>query len=99
MSGDEITPNNEAIELSDEDLDEVAGGFSLRLTAARFQQSKLTSVESIGSGSSNCSAQSAFQAETTESSLFQLTIVDATTEDIQALGELFGDMSAIDGST
>jgi|GEM_PF-3361946 len=98
MSGDEITPNDEAFELSDEELDEVAGGFSLRLTAARFQQSKLTFAQETLFGSGCGSTQSVFQVENTESSLLQLTITDATTEDLQVLGELFGDASAIEGS-
>jgi len=41
MSGDEITPDDTARELSDEELDEVAGGFSLRLTAARPNLTKV----------------------------------------------------------
>jgi hypothetical protein len=95
MLGDEITPNDPPIELSDEELDEVSGGFSLRFTAARFHQSQSTSIRKTSRGSR--SRQSGFHAETTESSFIQLTIVDATTEDLKILSELFGDSSAIHG--
>ena len=97
MLGDEITPNDPPIELSDEELDEVSGGFSLRFTAARFYQSESTFTHGTSHGSR--SKRSGYHAETTESSFLQLTIVDATTEDLKVLGELFGDASAIHGST
>jgi hypothetical protein len=97
MLGDEINPNEAPIELSDEELDEVAGGFSLRFTAARFQQSVFTFAQETSQASG--STQSGFQAETTESSFLQLTIVDATTDDLKVLSELFGGASAIEGST
>lgn len=98
MSGDENTPNDAAIELTDEELDDVAGGFSLRLTAARFSKSTIGFAQGTSIGSGCGSTQSAFQAETTESALLQLTIIDATTEDLKVLSELFGDASALDGS-
>jgi hypothetical protein len=101
MSGDEITPDDAdaAIELSDEELDDVAGGFNLRFTAARFHKSTIGFAQETSLGSGSGSTQSVFQAETTESALIQLTITDATTEDLKVLGELFGDSSAIEGST
>ncbi|MBD2213371.1 hypothetical protein H6G64_12795 [Calothrix sp. FACHB-156] len=97
MSGDENTHQEAAIELTDEELDEVAGGFNLRLTAARFHKSTIGFAQETPLGRRS-SAKSAFQAETTESALLQITITDATTEDLKALGELFGDASALDGS-
>ncbi len=100
MSGDEIIPDDAdaAIELSDEELDDVAGGFNLQFTAARFYKSTIRFSQETSLGSGCGSTLSAFQAETTESSLLQLTITDATTEDLEALSELFGDASAIEGS-
>jgi hypothetical protein len=102
MSRDEMTPNDEAFasqfpegatELSDEELDDVAGGLNLRLTAARFHRSRFGFAQETGG---RCgSSKSAFQAETTESALIQLTITDATTEDLKVLGELLGGASAI----
>ncbi|MDZ7962003.1 MAG: CTB family bacteriocin [Aulosira sp. DedQUE10] len=97
MSGDENTPNDAAIELTDEELDEVAGGFNMRLTFASFRKSTIGFAQETPLGTSG-SAQSAFQAETTESALLQFTITDATTKDLEVLGELFGDASALDGS-
>ncbi|BAY99513.1 hypothetical protein NIES37_34960 [Tolypothrix tenuis PCC 7101] len=97
MSGDENIPNDAAIELTDEELDEVAGGFNLRLTAARFHKSTIGSAQEISLGRRS-SAKSLFQAENIESALLQVTITDASTEDLKVLGELFGDASALDGS-
>ncbi|QIR40410.1 hypothetical protein HCG51_29445 [Tolypothrix sp. PCC 7910] len=97
MSGDENTPNDAAIELTDEELDEVAGGFSMKLTFGSFYKSTIGSVHDT-SGKSRGSTHSAFQSETTESALLQLTIIDATTKDLEIIGELFGDASALDGS-
>ncbi|MEH2272761.1 MAG: hypothetical protein V7K68_30790 [Nostoc sp.] len=98
MSGDEITPNDEAIELSDEELDDVAGGFNLQFTSIRSHRSirGFTQQTSRGRG---FQTRSAFHAETADSSVFHLSITDATTEDLKVLGELFGDISAIEGST
>lgn len=97
MSGDEMTPDDTAIELSDEELDDVAGGFDLQLSIARFNKSTIGFVQGTPPVSGCGSAPSAFQAETTESALIQLTITDATTEDLKILGELFGDASALEG--
>jgi hypothetical protein len=99
MSGDEITPNDEAIELSDEELDDVAGGFNLHFTSARFHKSTRGFTQQTSRGRGFHSTRSAFHAETTDSSVFHLSITDATTEDLKVLGELFGDISAIEGST
>ncbi|QKQ75738.1 hypothetical protein [Nostoc sp. TCL240-02] len=99
MSGDEITPNDEAIELSDEELDDVAGGFNLQFTSIRSHRSTRGFSQQTSRGRGFHSKRSAFHTETTDSSVFHLSITDATTEDIKALGELFGDISAIEGST
>ncbi|MEH1886371.1 MULTISPECIES: CTB family bacteriocin [unclassified Nostoc] len=98
MSDDEITPKDEAIELSDEELDDVAGGFNLQFTAARFHKSTRGFTQETSRRRGCHSTRSSFHTETTDSSLFQLTITDATTEDLKVLGELFGDISAIEGS-
>jgi hypothetical protein len=107
MSGDEITPNdetfasqfpNEATELSDEELDDIAGGLNLQFTFASSRKFKQAFVQDISAGSGCGSAKTAFQTEATESALMQLIITDATTEDLQVLGELFGDTTAIEGS-
>ncbi|MEH2443024.1 CTB family bacteriocin [Nostoc sp.] len=98
MSDDEITPNDEAIELSDEELDDVAGGFNLQFTAARFHKSTRGFSQQTSRRRGHHSTRSTFHTETIDSSLFQLTITDATTEDLKVLGELFGDISALDGS-
>ncbi|NJR49610.1 MAG: hypothetical protein HC780_08565 [Leptolyngbyaceae cyanobacterium CSU_1_3] len=107
MSGDEMTPDNAIVsqfsegvsELSDEELDDVAGGFDLQFSVARFKKSTLGFAQET-SPSSGCggSAKSVFQSENIESALIQLVITDATTEDLKILGELFGDATAIEGS-
>ncbi|ACC80469.1 hypothetical protein [Nostoc punctiforme] len=99
MSGDEITPNDEAIELSDEELDDLAGGFNLQFTSIRSHRSTRGFSQQTSRGRGFHSKRSAFHAETTDSSVFHLSITDATTEDLKVLGELFGDISAIEGST
>jgi hypothetical protein len=99
MSGDEITPNDEAIELSDEELDDVAGGFNLQFTSIRSHRSTRGFTRQTSRGRGFHSTRSAFHAETADSSVFHLSITDATTEDLKVLGELFGDISAIEGST
>ncbi|BAY30904.1 hypothetical protein NIES2107_27520 [Nostoc carneum NIES-2107] len=97
MSGDENIPNDAAIELTDEELDEVAGGLDMKLTFASFRKSTTGYVHDT-SRRSRGSTHSAFQSETTESALLQLTIIDATTKDLEIIGELFGNASALDGS-
>lgn len=97
MSGDEMTADDAAIELSDEELDDVAGGFDMQLSIAHFNKSIIGFVQDTPLASECGSAQSAFQAETTESALIQLTITDATTEELKILGELFGGASALEG--
>lgn len=97
MSGDEVTPNDAAIELSDEELDDVAGGFNMQLSIAHFSKSIIGFAQDTPSVSGCGSAQSAFQAETTDSALIQLSITDATTKDLEILGELFGGASALEG--
>ncbi|KAM3091405.1 CTB family bacteriocin [Phormidesmis sp. 146-35] len=101
MSDHEMAPNDapsqEMSELSDEELDEVAGGLSIRFTLAQFQQSKVAFAQETPLGGCGPS-RSAFQSENTASSFLELTILDATTEDIQALGGLFGGNAAIEGS-
>lgn len=97
MLGDEITPNDDVTELSDEELDEVAGGFSLSFKAARFASTVISNDQTV-SGSHKRLANSAFKAENIESSFLQVTIVDATTDDLKVLNELFGGSSALDGS-
>lgn len=102
MLGDEMAPNDEAsasqfpegtIELSDEELDDVAGGLNVQFTAARFRRSRIGFAQETAGGCG--SSKSVFQAETTESALIQFTITDATTEDLKVLTELLGGASAI----
>ncbi|PSB18558.1 hypothetical protein C7B65_14770 [Phormidesmis priestleyi ULC007] len=94
MSDDQIKPTD-AVELSDEELEDVAGGFNLRLNAAFFRQTNIsTSQETGGYGSS----KSTFAAENIESVGLQILITDASAEDLDALSGLLGSATAIDGS-
>ncbi|BAU12373.1 hypothetical protein LEP3755_29020 [Leptolyngbya sp. NIES-3755] len=92
------TPIEGAIELSDEDLDEVSGGFNLRITAARFHQSNISISRSSNAGARCGGSQSTFEAQEIESAALQITITDATTDDLEILSGLFGNASAIEGS-
>ncbi|MBD2165408.1 hypothetical protein H6G04_13470 [Calothrix membranacea FACHB-236] len=98
MSSDEMTPaDSEFSELSDEELDEVAGGLSASISAAHYRQTNLLfgQISKFGRQGSN---QTNFEMQNIESAAFQIVITDATTEDLKVLGELFGDASALDGS-
>ncbi|MBD6616464.1 hypothetical protein FNW02_11600 [Komarekiella sp. 'clone 1'] len=97
MSSDEMTPKDDEAfsELSDQELDEVAGGLNLGISIAKFSQTNLSfsqvSQHGLGCGSTTTS----FEMQNIESAAFQILVTDATTEDLQILGELFGDASAI----
>lgn len=99
MSSDEMTSDDSAIsELSDQELDEVAGGLSFSISGAKFSQTNL-SFRQASSGGCGGSTETAFESQNIQSAAFQITVIDATTEDLAALGELFGDASnAIEGS-
>lgn len=99
MSSDEMTPTDDEAfsELSDQELDEVAGGLNLSISAARFSQTNF-SFSQVSQPVSCGSTQTTFETQNIESAAFQIVITDATTEDLQILGELFGDASAIEGS-
>ncbi|MGV0027730.1 CTB family bacteriocin [Phormidesmis priestleyi] len=98
MSSDEMTPDSEFNELSDQELDEVAGGLSFSISAARFSQTNLSFGQVSKPGLGCGSTETAFESQSIESAAFQITVIDATTEDLKILGELFGDASAIEGS-
>ncbi|UBF27139.1 hypothetical protein K9N68_04010 [Kovacikia minuta CCNUW1] len=85
MPGDEIQPTNDPIELSDEDLDEVAGGLNLLINAGFFRK--------IGIRSEDDSAS----IESIESAGLQILITDASAEDLEFLGNLLGKADAVKG--
>ena len=93
MSDDQIKPID-AIELSDEALEDVAGGFNIRLNAAFFRQTNISTSQETGGGSS----KSTFAAENIESAGLQILITDASVADLGALSGLLGDAAAIEGS-
>jgi len=97
MSGDEITPTDAAIELSDEELDDVAGGLSLSLNAAFFRQSNVVAAQEIQTGLGSSSIKSAFGMQNIESAAFQVTILDASTEDLEFLSGILGGTKGIKG--
>ena len=99
MSGDEITPPDGATELSDQELDDVAGGLSLSLNAVFFRQTNIVAAQETSVGLGGSSSKSAFAAESIESAGLQVTILDATAEDLEFLGGILGDASAIEGSS
>jgi hypothetical protein len=101
MPNDEITPNDEAFasqfpegvsELSDEELDEIAGGVSFDLFFSDFSQSSFASRQGRLRG-----ARSMSQSKKVRSSVFRLRVLDATADDLKALGGLFGSISRIEG--
>jgi hypothetical protein len=95
MSSDDITPTDpEFSELSDQELDEIAGGLSFSISHARFRQSNF-SLRQRGRGFGSIDA--GLEAQNIESEAFQITVLDATTEDLKILGSLFGNTSAIEG--
>ncbi|GAP94200.1 hypothetical protein [Leptolyngbya sp. NIES-2104] len=98
MSGDEITPNNDAIELSDEELDQIDAGLSFQLVGGTFHRSRISVNRPKSISRAYHPAESSVEAETIESTGFQLTVIDATAEDLKVLSELFGNIDAIDGS-
>lgn len=86
MSRDEMTPIDGTLhELSDQELDEVAGGLNLRISTARFRQ------KNSSSGSYRRKFGSSSESESIESAALQITITDATTEDLKILSALLGD--------
>ena len=100
MSGDEMTPKDEVMqELSDEELEDVSGGLSFQFTAARVRKSSFSSSGEASLRSlRNRAPQPSIQEDSIESALIQLTVVDATTEDLKLFIDLLGDASAIEGS-
>jgi bacteriocin-like protein len=100
MSSEEMTPSDDSAfsELSDEELDEVAGGLNLFISAARFSQTNFSFSQVSQPGSGCGSTKTTFETQNIESAAFQIFVTDATTEDLQILGELFGGASAIEGS-
>jgi len=100
MSSDEITPSDDSAfsELSDEELDEVAGGFNLAISFASFSQTNFSFSQVSQHGSGCGSSKTTFDTQNIESSAFQILVTDATSEDLKVIGELFGDISAIEGS-
>ncbi len=99
MSDDEMTPTDAASELSDEELDKVAGGFSLRMNFAVFQYNKVLATQETNSGSGLSSSKSVFAAESTEGAALQISITDATAADLKALSGLLGNVTEIEGSS
>jgi hypothetical protein len=91
-NNDELTPNDGTLsELSDEELDEVAGGFSfLSIKAAKFNKRTF----SLGRRSRRGRDDS--EAEDIESAALQITIVDGTAEELKIIGQLLGGADAID---
>jgi bacteriocin-like protein len=100
MSSDEMTPSDDSAfsELSDEELDEVAGGLNLAISFASFSQTNFSFSQISQSGSECGSTKTTFDTQNIESSAFQILVTDATSEDLKVIGELFGDISAIEGS-
>jgi hypothetical protein len=94
MSDDEIKPPDDAIELSEEELENVAGGFDLLLNVAFFRQSTVQGQIDAGGGSS----PSSLLSETIESAGLQILIKDATAGDLDFLSDLLGDSAAINGT-
>jgi bacteriocin-like protein len=97
MSNDEMTPSDDSAfnELSDEELDEVAGGFNLAISIAKFSQTNF-SFSQISQAGSN---QTTLDTQNIESAAFQILVTDATSEDLKILGELFGGNPGIQGSS
>ena len=99
MSSDQTTPSNgTSDELSDQELDEVAGGLNLHIKVARFQQTNLSFGQKTNLGSGCGSTETAFEAQNIESAALTISITDATTEDLQILSGLLG-AEAIEGSS
>jgi hypothetical protein len=94
MSDDEIKPPDDAIELSEEELENVAGGFDLLLNVAFFRQSTVQGQIDAGGGSS----PSSLSSETIESAGLQILIKDATAGDLDFLSDLLGDSAVINGT-
>lgn len=99
MSGDEITPTSGAVELSDRELDAVAGGFNLVLNAAFFRQTNMSVAHETPAGSGFSSSKSAFAMENIQSAGLQVAITDASTEDLKSLVGLLGGATASEGSS
>jgi hypothetical protein len=97
MSSDEITPTSGAVELSDRELDEVAGGFSLLLSAAFFRQTNVSADRETHLGSGYSSSKSTFSMENTQSAGIQIAITDASASDLTALSGILGGATAIEG--
>jgi hypothetical protein len=91
MSEDKMKPIDEAIELSNEELEDLSGGLNLKFSSVFFRE---TDVKASGGGSS----PSSFSSETIESAGLQVLLTDATTEDLKILGKLLGGSAAIEGS-
>lgn len=92
MPNDELTPNDGTLsELSDEELDEVAGGFSLlKISAARFNR------RTFSTGRRNRRRSEDSELEDTESIALQITIVDGSAEELKIIRDLLGGADAID---
>jgi hypothetical protein len=96
MSNPEITPNDAAIELSDEELNDVAGGFNLQFSGAFSSKQTFTFAQGTslpGAGT----AQTFIQSDSLQAAVIQFAITDATAEDLEALGGLLGGVSALEG--
>lgn len=91
MPGDEMEPIEEAIELSNEELDEMSGGLDLKFSAVFFEE---TAVQAISGGPN----PSSFSAGTIKSAGLQVLLTDATTDDLKVLGKFLGGSAAIEGS-
>jgi hypothetical protein len=106
MPNNEITPNDEVMasqflegvnELSDEELDAIAGGISFTLDIAQFSTSSFESNQDSLRAVRNPGIRPVSKAQTTKSSLFRLKVIDATADELRALGGLFGSISRIEG--
>lgn len=91
MPDDEMQPIDEAIELSNEELDDLSGGLKLSFSAVLFEENTVQ----VNSGGLN---PSSFSAGTIKSAGLQVLLTDATTDDLKVLGKFLDGSAAIEGS-
>jgi hypothetical protein len=92
MPEDEITPIDDTCsELSDQELEDVSGGLNLQIIATRFSQRSFSS--GYGGRPGGCHSGS---EQSIESAALQITLTDATTEDLKIISKLLSGADAIE---
>ncbi|MFM7447300.1 MAG: hypothetical protein ACKO24_01720 [Leptolyngbyaceae cyanobacterium] len=80
------------VELSEEELDQVAGGLNLYFSAGSFRENAAIRPYQSSHRSRFSSRQPGFQTRDTRSNGFQLIISDASTEDLKLLSGIFSSL-------